>query len=64
LRKYTGSSQRSQRGYTIIEIDESNKIKISGYDATDLNKAIDIKQLPEKIKSKYATLIRNDLVPD
>ena len=39
-------------------------IAISGYDASDLNKAIDIKQLPEKIKSKYATLIRNDLVPD
>jgi len=56
LRKYTGSSQRSQRGYTIIEIDESNKIKISGYHASDLNKAIDIKQLPEK-KSKENMLL-------
>ena len=64
LRKYIGSSQRSKRGYTMIEIDENNKIKISGYNASDLNKAIDIKQLPEKIKSKYATLIRNDLAPD
>jgi len=64
LRQYIGSSQRSRRGYTMIEIDENNKINISGYDASDLNKAIDIKQLPEKIKSKYATLIRNDLVPD
>lgn len=61
LRKYIGSSQLSRRGYTMIEIDENNEIMINGYDSSDLNNPIDIKRLPEKIKSKYATLIRIDL---
>jgi len=64
LRKYIGSYQRSRRGYTMVEIDENNKIQIAGYDASNLNKPIDIKQLPKKIKSKYATLIRTDLISD
>lgn len=64
LRKYIGSSQQSRRGYTIIEIDEDDKIHIRGYDTSDLNKPIDIKRLPEKIKSKYATLTRTDLISD
>ena len=64
LRKYIGSSQQSRRGYTMIEIDEDNKINISGYDTSDLNNPIDIKRLPKKIKSKYATLIRTDLISD
>jgi len=63
LRKYIGSSLRSKRGYTMIEIDEENKIKITAYESTDFNKAIDIKLLPKQIKSRYATLIREDLAP-
>lgn len=61
LRKYIGSSQQSRRGYTMIEIDKNNEIRINGYDSSDLKNPIDIKRLPEKIKSKYATLIRTDL---
>ena len=45
----------------MIEIDKNNEIRINGYDSSDLKNPIDIKRLPEKIKSKYATLIRNDL---
>ena len=60
-RKYIGTSKRSKQAYTLIDIDENNKIKITAYEASDLNKAIDIKQLPRQIKSPYATLIRADL---
>ena len=62
LRKYIGSTKRSVRGYTLIEIDHNNEIKVTGYEASDVIKPIDIKQLPSSIKSKYATLIREDLI--
>jgi len=61
LRNYLGTSQRSQQGYTVIDIDEHNHIKIDGYNTSDMNTPIDIKLLPKAIKSKYATLIRLDL---
>ena len=61
LRKYIGSSQLSKRGFTIIDIDENDKISITAYETADLNKPVDWKDLPRKIKSRYATLIREDL---
>jgi len=64
LRQYIGTSQRSRRGFTMIEIDKNNNVVINGYDSSDLNTAIDIKRLPEKITSQYATLIRIDLIDE
>ena len=50
-----------------LHIDEGGNamafnIKITAYDTSDLHNPIDLRLLPKKIKSRYATLIRADLV--
>jgi len=61
-RKYIGSNLSSDRGFTLIEIDEKNRIHVNGYNASDMDQAIDIKSLPQQIKSQHARLIREDLI--
>ena len=61
LRKYIGTKLRSKRGFTLIDINENDQIKISAYEAPDFNIPIDFNSLPEQIKSRYVTLIRDDL---
>ena len=56
LRNYIGTSQRSRQGYTLIDIDVSNKIHNNAYETPDLTKTVDFTRLPEKIKSQYALL--------
>jgi 3',5'-cyclic AMP phosphodiesterase CpdA len=64
LRKYIGSEQRASRGYTLIDIDANNKIHISAYYASNPEQAISFKNLPEKIKSRYAVLLREDIAAE
>lgn len=62
LRNYIGTSQRSKQGFTLIDIDVNNNIHISAYETPVLTKPVDFERLPEKIKSQFALLIREDLV--
>jgi Icc-related predicted phosphoesterase len=61
LYKYIGTDQRSKRAFTLIEIDRNDKITINAYEAPDFSQPVDFKTLPDKINSRYATLIREDL---
>jgi len=59
-RKLIGDAARSQRAVTWLEFDE-DETRISALVAPQLERRIDFTSLPASIRSRYGTLVRDDL---
>jgi 3',5'-cyclic AMP phosphodiesterase CpdA len=59
-RKLIGDAARSQRAVTWLEFDE-DETRISALVAPQLERRIDFTTLPASIRSRYGTLVRDDL---
>ena len=59
-RKLIGSPERSPRGFTLIEID-ANGLRLDAFRGPDFTQPIDWADLPARVRSRAAELIRADL---
>jgi 3',5'-cyclic AMP phosphodiesterase CpdA len=62
-RRLIGTSGRSTKGITLIEIDEDGAIDEVGLSGSDFETRIDLETLPSTIPAPWGTLIRRDLAP-
>lgn len=60
-RPLIGSSGRSERAITVLEIPREGLIGVEAYRAPDYTERIERHELPARIASRHATLIRDDL---
>ncbi len=63
-RRLLGAEQKSRRSITIIEFTSDGSHKIEALSAPNYTTAVDIKALPERIKTKWAEIIRHDLATE
>jgi 3',5'-cyclic AMP phosphodiesterase CpdA len=62
-RALIGSPTHSGRAITLLEIPAEGPIGVEAYRAPDYTERIDRHELPERVSSRHATLVRDDLVP-
>ena len=62
-RALIGSSTHSGRAITVLEIPADGPIGVDAYRAPDYTERIDRHELPARVSSRHATLVRDDLVP-
>jgi hypothetical protein len=62
-RRLIGSGERSPRAITLVEIDGA-RLRLAALQEPDFTQPIDWRDLPERIRSPAAELIRADLVKD
>ena len=60
-RKLIGVSQRSPRTITVLDIEPGKEIKVTAYRGETFDDPVNLESLPRRIKSRSATLIREDL---
>lgn len=62
-RPLLGSSTHSSRAITLLEIPAEGPISVEAYRAPDFSVRIDRHELPARVSSRHATLVRDDLAP-
>jgi hypothetical protein len=62
-RPLIGTHARSEHAITVLEVPASGPISVEAYRAPDFTEPIHRHTLPERIVSRRATLLRDDLVP-
>jgi 3',5'-cyclic AMP phosphodiesterase CpdA len=60
-RPLLGTGQPSEHAITVIEFPSQGRISVEGYRGPDFTQRIDRRTLPERVTSKRATLLRDDL---
>ncbi|MEA1890885.1 MAG: metallophosphoesterase, partial [Pseudomonadota bacterium] len=63
-RNLLGTDQRSKRSITVIEFEADGSYLIEAYQSPDFTRPVDIGTLPERIQTKWAVVIRNDLASE
>lgn len=63
-RRLLGAQKKSKRSITIIEFVSDGSYKIEALSEPNFTTAVDIKELPERINTKWAEIIRHDLATD
>lgn len=63
-RPLIGASARSERGITVLDIPAEGPIRVEAYRAPDYVDRIERRDLPARVASPRATLVRDDLAPD
>lgn len=59
-----GTGHRSKRSITVIEFDDDGAFSVEAYHSPDYTTLVDISTLPQHIETKWAEIIRNDLVSE
>jgi 3',5'-cyclic AMP phosphodiesterase CpdA len=62
-RPLIGSAAATGRAITVLEIPAQGRISVEAYRAPDFVETIPRHELPDQVKSRVATLIRDDLAP-
>lgn len=62
-RRLIGDDRVAPRAITLLEIPRQGEVKVTAFIGPGFDKPLDIRRLPERIVTRAATLVREDLVP-